>query len=156
MGTPSFTSHNITSFLSNFKLAYKNHYITIEERVAMLPYYYNPLRKVEVKTLPEVVGGDWPGMVKAMKKMYKTADAHQIMMTLVYLEKISEYKDKATHDELSQFANEFRAISKVLLDRQIISTPIRCRLFLQRLSERMRYSIYKGADINAKDLETLD
>ena len=156
VGAPSFTGHNVTSFLSNFELACKNHYIAIEERVAMLPYYCDPLRKVEVETLPEVVGGDWPGMVKAMKKMYKTADAHQTMMTLAYLEKISEYKDKATHDELSRFANEFRAISKVLLDRQIISTPVRCRLFLQRLPERMRYSICKGADIDAEDPETLD
>ena len=156
MGAPSFMGHNVSSFLSNFELACKNHYIAVEERVAMLPYYCDPLRKVEVETLPEVAGGDWDGMVKAMKKMYKASDAHQTMMTLAYLEKISEYKEKATHDELSRFANEFRAISKVLLDKQIISTPVRCRLFLQRLPERMRYSICKGADIDAEDPETLN
>ena len=55
IGISSFTSHNITSFLLNFKLAYKNHYITIKERVVMLLYYYNSFRKVEIKTLLKVI-----------------------------------------------------------------------------------------------------
>ena len=50
-----FISYNIISFLLNFKLVYKNYYITIKERVAMLLYYYNSLRKVKIKTLLEVI-----------------------------------------------------------------------------------------------------
>ena len=50
-----FTSYNIISFLLNFKLAYKNHYITIKKRVIILLYYYNSLKKIEIKTLFKII-----------------------------------------------------------------------------------------------------
>ena len=36
LNTFFFTSYNVISFLLNFKLAYKNYYITIKERVTIL------------------------------------------------------------------------------------------------------------------------
>ena len=59
-----------------------------------------------------------------MKKLYKSTDVSQTMMTLTYLESISQYQDAPSHDELYKYTNEFRAISKKLLEKQIVSNPV--------------------------------
>ena len=52
-----------------------------------------------------------------MKKLYKSIDVSQTMMTLAYLESISQYWDAPSHDKLYKYTNEFRAISKKLLEK---------------------------------------
>ena len=40
----------------------------------MLPHYYDTTRKMEVETLPKIADGNWEGITKAMKKLYKSID----------------------------------------------------------------------------------
>ena len=155
IGAPCFNGLNVTSFLETFELACKSHYISTPDRVSMLPHYCDAARKMEVETLPEIADGSWEGITKAMKKLYKSTDVSQTMMTLAYLESISQYREAPSHDELYKYANEFRAISKKLLDKQIVSNPVRCRLFLRRFPEKMQWSICRATDIDIEDPESL-
>ena len=88
---PYFNSLNVTSFLKMFKLAYKSHYISTLDQVTMLPHYCDTTRKIEVETLPKIADSSQEGIMKAMKKLYKSIDVSQTMMTLTYLESISQY-----------------------------------------------------------------
>ena len=122
IGAPYFNGSNVTSFLETFELACKSPHIPTLEKVSMLPHYCDAARKMEVETLPEVVEGSWEGITRAMKRLYKSIDVSQTMTTLAYLERISEYRENPTHDELYKYSNEFRAISKKLLDKQMSPT----------------------------------
>ena len=72
-----------------------------------------------------------------MKKLYKSIDISQTMMTLTYLESISQYQDAPSYDKLYKYTNEFYTILKKLLEKQIILNPIQCCLFLRHFLEKM-------------------
>ena len=93
--------------------------------------------------------------MKAMKKLYKSTNVSQTMMTLTYLESISQYQDALSHDELYKYTNKFYTISKKLLEKQIILNPIQYCLFLRHFLEKIQQSIYRATDIDIEDLESL-
>jgi len=100
----------------------------VDKRTKLLRYCDN-VRRETVKALPEwEAKAEWDELVVALKEEFRSGDRHQTTYSMTFLNEF--VRTERGDADLKAYSRQYTIVSKILVDRKVLSEVDRGRLFL--------------------------
>ena len=154
-GAPYLSGNNVTKFLQRFRLIYKEYDIQNEGMFQQLLWYCEKTIGDYVKSIPEYISRDGPGLFKIMRKDHRKYDLDQQVNSRNFLETLKS-RPRTEKDDLKQYCRQFHTISHTIVERGQLEKYTRAMWFIQGLPPKTREKLVRKVGCDTEDASTMD